>query len=497
MAEKPEQRTGWRPPLVVVGALSLLLGSAACRDSRHPNAQPALATLRVGISVGEMATADPQNGVRQVAQNLSIEGLVKFGEDGRPTAWLAQSWAFTPDGRSLKIQLRPGVTFHDGSPVTASSIATSLQRVLPDMIGPVFEDVESIEAIGESAIDIRLRRHSPFVLEALDVQLRSLGPNPVGTGPFKAAGPTAPDELRANEHYYLGHPLLDRIVVSTYPTVRAAWAEMLRDHLDMLFDVGTDALDSLDRATNVSSFTFVRRYQYALIFNTHKADLRSQEVRHALTQAIDRDAIVREALDGHGIPSSGPIWLHHWALGPASKKPVFDPATSAKALASHPLHFTCLVPADYERLALVVKRQLQAVGVSMDVKELRPDEIYAAMARRDFDAVLFEVVSGPSIFRPFRWWYSGPKSQAGFSSPAVDAALDRVRHASSDDEYRSGVASFQRAIEVDPPAIFLAWSERARAVSKRFVVPSEPGRDILATIRFWKPIEGGSPSSRN
>jgi ABC-type transport system substrate-binding protein len=155
------------------------------------------------------------------------------------------------------------------------------------------------------------------------------------------------------------------------------------------------------------------------------------------------------------------------------------------------------VPADYERLALVVKRQLQAVGVTMDVKEVRPDEIYAAMARRDFDAVLFEVVSGPSIFRPFRWWYSGPKSQAGFSSAAVDAALDRVRHATSDDDYRAGVASFQHAIEGDPPAIFLAWSERARAVSKRFLVPSEPGRDILATIRFWKRIEDGSPSSRN
>ena len=496
MAHKLEQRTGWRPPFAVVGALSLLFSSAACRGS-DPGTPPPPAILRVGISVGEMATADPQNGVRQVAQNLSIEGLVKFGEDGRPTAWLAQSWAFTPDGRSLKIQLRPGVTFHDGSPVTASSIATSLRRVLPEMMGPVFEDVESIEAIGESAIDIKLHRQSPFVLEALDVQLRSLGPNPVGTGPFKAAGPTAPDELRANENYYLGHPLLDRIVVSTYPTVRAAWAEMLRDHLDMLFDVGTDALDSLDRATNISSFNFVRRYQYALIFNTHNSSLRSAEIRQALSLAVDRDSIVREALNGRGVPSSGPIWPHHWALGASSQKPAFDPAKAARVLAAQPLHFTCLVPADYERLALVVKRQLQAVGVSMDVKEVRPDEIYAAMARRDFDAVLFEVVSGPNIFRPFRWWYSGPKSQAGFSSPAVDAALDRVRHAGSDDDYRAGVASFQQAIEVDPPAIFLAWSERARAVSKRFVVPSEPGRDVLATIRFWKPIGDVAPPSRN
>ena len=51
----------------------------------------------------------------------------------------------------------------------------------------------------------------------------------------------------------------------------------------------------------------------------------------------------------------------------------------------------------------------------------------------------------------------------------------------------------------DPPAIFLAWSERARAVSKRFVVPdAEPGRDILSTLRFWKPAEDAAArSSRN
>jgi hypothetical protein len=41
----------------------------------------------------------------------------------------------------------------------------------------------------------------------------------------------------------------------------------------------------------------------------------------------------------------------------------------------------------------------------------------------------------------------------------------------------------------DPPAIFLAWSERARAISTRFDVPVEPGRDILSTLRLWRPID--------
>jgi ABC-type transport system substrate-binding protein len=74
-----------------------------------------------------------------------------------------------------------------------------------------------------------------------------------------------------------------------------------------------------------------------------------------------------------------------------------------------------------------------------------------------------------------------------FESPKVDAALDHVRHAVADDDYRSAVAEFQQAIADDPPAIFLAWSERSRAVSKRFDVQPEAGRDVLATLRLWRP----------
>ena len=72
---------------------------------------------------------------------------------------------------------------------------------------------------------------------------------------------------------------------------------------------------------------------------------------------------------------------------------------------------------------------------------------------------------------------------------AVDAALDRVRHASNDADYRAGTAAFQQAIEDDPPAIFLAWSDRSRAVTRRFDVQAETGRDVLSTLRLWKPTD--------
>jgi hypothetical protein len=86
----------------------------------------------------------------------------------------------------------------------------------------------------------------------------------------------------------------------------------------------------------------------------------------------------------------------------------------------------------------------------------------------------------------------------GFGNTTIDAALDRVRHAGSDDALRQAIVGLQQAFMDDPPAIFLAWSVRARAVSTRFVVPSvESGRDVLSTLRLWKPATADLRASRN
>jgi ABC-type transport system substrate-binding protein len=120
----------------------------------------------------------------------------------------------------------------------------------------------------------------------------------------------------------------------------------------------------------------------------------------------------------------------------------------------------------------------------------------ARLPKRDFEAVLSDIVSGWSLFRPSRWSHSKGTLSNGYSNPKVDAALDQVRHAVNDDDYRDGVAAFQAAIADDPPSIFLAWSGRSRAVTRRFSVPQpEPGRDVLQTLRSWHPVD--TQASRN
>jgi len=474
----------------------------ACKPAPETVVQGAASsTLRVGV--GRVAT-NPNNGLRQLAQNMTVELLANFTEDGRLRPWLARDWNVSPDGLGLTINLTPGVKLHDGSALTAALVVNALQATLPATMGQAYEDVDSVTATGENQVLVRFRSPSPFLLDSLEAPIRKPGAPLVGTGPYVVSEGSNLSELRANPDYYLGPPTIGRIVVESYPSVRAAWAELLRGRLDMLYEVGLDALDSLETSTSVATFTYIRHYQHLVALNTHGEVFRTSEARRAVNLGIDREALIREALNGHGVLSSGPVWPYHYAFRSDFPRFEFNAAAAAQAArtarGTKGLRFTCLIPPDAvnERIGLVMKRQLAQAGIEVDLKASTQDEVYESLKSGRFDAALIEGVSGPTLLRPYQLWHSkGAANAGGLGSSVIDTAFDRLRHAKSEDEYRQRVAELQRAFVDDPPAIFLAWSERARAVSTRFAVPApERGRDILATLRLWKPVSSDSRTSQ-
>jgi peptide/nickel transport system substrate-binding protein len=483
----------------VFGLLIVLLGAIGCRQDprRVPPSSP---TLRVGI--GALPQQTSQAGLRQLFGNLSIEGLINLTDEGRPREWLAKSWSTSADGLLINVRLREDAKFHDGSPVSSAAVADALRSTLPKTMGPAFEDVLQIDTPDDHNVRITLKRPAPFVLEALESSIQKRqqpGTNVVGTGPYIPSVATD-SGMEAFGDYYLGRPTVSKLTVTPFPSVRAAWAELLRGNLDMLYDVGIDALDSMRFANTVAVFSFVRHYQYIIVFGPHVRGLESAEVRRELNAAIDRNALVREAFGTHGVPSTGPVSARHWALDQSVHRLTFD-AHSAKNLPARHLQFTCLVPPDslYERVALETQRQLSMLSVDMRLEEASQEKIIKAVREGNFDAALLDTVSGPSMFRLYQRWHTGgPFNPRSSNSPRIDGALDRIRHAPSEDEYRAGVAAFQQAVVDDPPALFLAWGERARAVSRRFVVPAQQdGRDALTTLRLWRPATVTQVASRN
>jgi ABC-type transport system substrate-binding protein len=146
----------------------------------------------------------------------------------------------------------------------------------------------------------------------------------------------------------------------------------------------------------------------------------------------------------------------------------------------------------YERIGLLLQRQLAAVGIDLVLEGLKGDEMVARLGKGDFDSYLFQLTSGRDAGWTYRFWHSpngalGPVMQnTGYSG--ADAVLDRLRQArdEDDDQIRAAIGDLRQRFYDDVPAVFIAWTQLTRAVDKRFDVgdPSDP--DIFGNMWRWQ-----------
>jgi peptide/nickel transport system substrate-binding protein len=453
--------------------------------------------------------------VNQIVAILSYEGLTRTRPDGGLVSQLAESWETSGGGLAITLRLRRGVTFHDGSELASGDVKASLDRSRLDPAQlsryPMLSDIQATEARGPYTLVLQLRRPSGLLLHDLVVPIQKDREGQlVGTGPF--AFPSFEDgvvSMQANRHYYRGEPAIATVQIRTYESVRAAWAAMMRGEVDCLYEVPIDAREFVEAESSVEVLSYLREYSYVIAFNLRRNLFRNPEVRVALNLAVDRDQIIDEALRGHGRPASG-TWPLHWAYEGFDQPYHYDPrladqlltaqglpmpeisATDQPAQLPSRLRFVCMVApgsVTAERIALITQRQLYDIGVDMVLETVSLEAFYKRMASGDYDAVLFDLIGGPSLVRPYIFWRSPQPSAPrdwDFGYQAADEALDALRAAASDAEIREAALEFQERLRTAPPGIFLAWAETAQAVTQGFELPARPEGEILETLWQWR-----------
>jgi peptide/nickel transport system substrate-binding protein len=499
-----------RRPYLAAVLLSCLGIFPGCSDSTAtPGVRSDLA-LRVGLPVPARRT--PQAiGPRQVVSVITNDSLLRMGRNGHPVARLAQRWEPIDGGKSLDIVLRPGLKFQDGSPITAADVKASLDRSLSTPATEsqygLLRDIERIDDAGDR-VRLHLKRPSMLLLENLEVPIRKggTGERQLTAGAFYVES-ESPDVtiLRSNPFHYAGRPAIGTVHVKTYATVRSAWTSMMRDEVDFLLQVPDEAREFVEDSTGVHVFSFRYNYVSTLVFNVARTPFQSSAVRRALNSAVDRNAVVENVLNGHGLAAQGHVSPDHYAYDTARPPYRFDPATADRLLAeagyasrrpSGPgempsrLHFTCLIAADvapYDRVAILIQKQLFDLGVDMRIEEVPIERFVQRITTGDFDSALVGLAAGSGMLVPYQFWYS--RSGSGFIKTgytAGDAALEALRDAENDEAFRAAALQFQEVLHDDPPAIFLYWPQMSRAVNRRFDVP-DPSRDVLTTMPDWRP----------
>lgn len=463
------------------------------------------------IGVPHITGQDPLRGLPQAARLISLEGLVVNNDDGRPEGRLAESWTASPDGLTWTIKLRPNAFFHDDTPVDAAAVKASLEQSLASLdrdLTPGLSDIAGIETPSLSTLIIRLRNRSTLLLDDLNTPITKPGPgdSQIGTGPYLTSSSTTNElVMKAMPRYYRGAPQIDQIVWKLYPAVRTAWAAMMRGEIDFMWEVSPDTLEFISNEASVQVFPFLRNYVYGVMFNSKRPVFHDRRIRQALNYAVNRSAIVDQVFKGHGYVANGPAWPSHWAYDSNVPTHSYDPSRAAALLDSanvtvaanslladrspSRLRFTCILPEDFplwEKMALLVQRDLSEIGIDMQLETMPADRFTQRVVSGDFDAVFSELIAGRAASRQPMFWYStSGQNFWGYRNQTIDASLDGIRKASSDQEYRDAFRQFQAEMLDDPPAIFLALGENTRAVSRRFQVPSPPNSDILFTIADW------------
>jgi peptide/nickel transport system substrate-binding protein len=456
-------------------------------------------TLRIGVAKTEEAQD-------VYVEKLSAEPLLVLDRHGRVVTQLASGWQWRADRRALTVQLRPGVQFHDGTPVTAPAVAAILRKNVPDDTSQGFHYLTSIEAPNDLTLTFHLSRPDAFLVEAITGALIVDEDHPnVRTGPFRILSKQSQIQAEKNPAYYRGMPGIDRVEVTFFDTQRAVFAAMMRGAVDMVPEVNPESVEFIEGASQFVRLPSVQPFYIPLVFNLRNPILKQVEVRRALVQAIDREEIVRQAMRGHArVADDDPIWPSYWAYNISTKRYAYDPAAARARLeaAGFPVRpstspdrmssrfrLNCIFynkDFQFERIAVLLQRQLEEVGVDLVVTPVDGLTLQTRAKSGDFDSYLYQVSSGKSSEGVHRFWHSlGSRQSTGYTG--ADAALDQLRNSFVDGDVRVAMANLRQRFYEDVPAAFLAWPDKTRAIDVRFDIGDTSDPDVYANMWRWRP----------
>jgi peptide/nickel transport system substrate-binding protein len=420
---------------------------------------------------------------------------------------LATSYQWSADNKSLTIKLREGVTFHDGEKMDAQAVKYNLERH-KNMKGSnrrgELAVVSSVDAVDPTTVRINLE--APFapllaVLtdrsgmmvspKAAEAAGDKFGAKPVCSGPFRFVERIAQDRIvveRFPNYWNKGQIHFERIVYQPIVDATVRLANLRSGQLDFIERVAPSDVPNLRKDGRFKLAKIVEIGYQGITINVGKSDLaqknplgRDPRVREAFELSLDRDAIVKVAMEGEA--QAGNQWVapsnrFYGKSAPLPKRNVARAKQLLKEAGVPNPSFTLMTPttSDAQRIAQVVQAMAKEAGfdikiqstefaTSLNLADKGQFEAYvlAWSGRADPDGNLHTMLA-----------CKGPTNYAGYCKDDVEklitesrTSLDPVRRAAAYDR-------IAQQVQKDRPIVYLfhrhwLWAHTAKLSGLRTV----------------------------
>ncbi len=493
-------------------------------------------TYREGV-VGTARFINPALALTRTDQDLTslvYSGLLSISEDGSLQNNLAESITVSDDGLVYNIVLKPGLRFHDNSPLTTADIEYTVELLQnAELKSPLAGHWNGVatEIISPTEMNFILSEpYSPFIENltlgimpkqvwgTFSIEELPFGVNnteAVGSGPYRVSeiarskrGSIERITLTAyNGNGYTPH--ITTIQFHFFETTTALKDALLNNSIDATVALGNEDLAPLKDDDQFTLYRYPLPRTFGLFPNQNRSiALRDTEARKALSVLIDREALIEEILYGFGTQERNPVPSAFY-----SDEVQADTRTTeerqAEAIAilqaggwsrddnggwsktidgdKVTLSFTISTINNelFSKAATFLKQQLATINIPVDIAQYeQADFLQSVLRTRDYELLL----TGNDLGRGldlFQFWHSSQRESqlnaALYTNLDADVYLTRYRSASTHEARQTELSGFLEEFANDMPAIFLASPDAV------YVVRSDI--TIVPTARVSRPSE--------
>jgi peptide/nickel transport system substrate-binding protein len=433
-------------------------------------------SLTVLVAADGGQNYDPQTNAAPSSGEFMMpvfDTLVKEDAQGAFSPGLATAWTFSPDGTTLTLTLRSGVTFQDGTPFAAAAVKSNIERGQTNpksVIGGQLAAIGSVDATDPTTAVLHLKSPSGSLLGYFAGPAGMMGSpqawknanyatHPVGTGPWQVSDSSQP----GSDMVYSTFPGYWNASAQKVPTVhiRVGAESTFVPGLTgqsvqavMLTGAPTDGktLSGAGLPVKDAGISYLH-----LMYLNKSGVFADPRVREAVSLAIDRQAVCDSLLGGACNVTAQPVQPKSWAFDTsiAAPKPDIALAKALLARAGHPdgISFTAVVASTGTQLQTeltAIQQMLAKAGITMTISPLPVAQLLPTFDGGTAAQAYYSVNTGgadPAI--PLATMASPAYNPGGYHDPTLTSALTAAGAASTQADrvaaYKAASSAYQNS----------------------------------------------------